>query len=109
MYKEPTFNNEDPGVAIDLKDLLNAILKRKWTVIFFTLVVVALVTIVSFLQQPVFTASGRLLIEEEPNILTFEEIYKIDTLRSDYYQTQYQILRSRTLADVTLQRLKLYG
>ena len=92
MNKEPTFNNEDPGAVIDLQGLLTAILKRKWTVIFFALIVVALVTIVSFLQKPAFIARGRLLIEEEPNILTFEEIYKIDTFRSDYYQTQYQMV-----------------
>ena len=91
MNKEHAFNDDDPGTAIDLQGLLTAILKRKWTVIFFTLILVALVTIVSFLQKPAFTASGRLLIEEEPNILTFEEIYKIDTFRSDYYQTQYQM------------------
>lgn len=108
MNKEPTFNNEDPGVVLDLRGLLTAILKRKWTVIFFTLILVVLVTIVSFLQKPAFTASGRLLIEEEPNILTFEKIYKIDTFSSDYYQTQYQMLRSRTLADNTLERLNLY-
>lgn len=108
MNKEHPYDHEDPGIAIDLQGLMSVILKRKWTVLVCTLIVVALVAIGSLLQKPTFTARGRLLIEEEPNILTFEKIYKIDTFSNDYYQTQYEMLKSRTLADNTLKRLNLY-
>jgi len=101
-------NNEEQTTALGLDDLLAVILKRKWIVITFMLVLVAIVTIASFIQKPVFTSKGRLLIEEEPNILTFEKIYKTDTYSGDYYQTQYEMLKSRTLADNSLERLKLY-
>jgi succinoglycan biosynthesis transport protein ExoP len=99
--------NEEPTSAISLQGLLTTIVKRKWTIISFTLILVAAVTIASFIQKPAFTAKGRLLIEEEPNILTFEKIY-MDNLSFDYYQTQYEMLASRTIADSTLERLKLY-
>jgi len=101
-------SNEQNTTGISLQDLWAVVLKRKWTILSFALVVVAAVTIASFLQKPTFTSKGLLLIEEEPNILTFEKIYKMDTFTSDYYQTQYEMLRSRVLADNTLERLKLY-
>jgi len=101
-------SREESTPAIDLERLLQVVLKRKWVVISFLMILVGFVTIVSLLQKPTFTAKGRLLIEEEPNILTFEKIYKIDNYSGDYYQTQYEMLRSRSLADTTLERLKLY-
>jgi capsular exopolysaccharide synthesis family protein len=107
MSKEHSYDEESTG-AIALEDLLAGILKRKWIVISFTLVLVVIVTIASFLQKPTFTSKGRLLIEEEPNILNFEKIYNIEALNYDYYQTQYELLASRSLADNTLERLKLY-
>jgi len=106
MSEEQTYH-EEPTTAIGLQDLLAIILKRKWIVISFTLAVVAIVTIASFLQKPTFASKGLLLIEEELKILTFEKVY-MDTFTNDYYQTQYKMLASRALADTTLDRLKLY-
>jgi capsular exopolysaccharide synthesis family protein len=91
-----------------LQDLLAVVLKRKWIVISFALVVIVTVTIASFLQKPSYTAIGTILIEKEPNILSFQEIYQIETFNSDYYQTQYKILESRTLAGNTIEQIKLY-
>lgn len=99
--------DEEKTAAIDIQSIFGVILKRKWIVISFTLVLVAIVTIASFLQEPSFMSTGTLLIEEEPNILNFEQIY-MDTIKGDFYQTQYKMLASRTVADITLERLKLY-
>ena len=97
---------ENPG--INLQDYWAVILKRKWIIISFALAVLATVTIASFLQKPIYTAIGTLLIEKEPNILTFKDIFQIETFNEDYYETQYKLLQSRTLADNTIERLKLY-
>lgn len=100
-------NNEQNTTGLNLQDLWTVVLKRKWIVISFALVVVAAVTIASFLQKPTYTSNGMLLIEEEPNILTFEKIYQMNTYTTDYYETQYKILTSRTLAKNTIEQLKL--
>ncbi len=84
------------------------VLKRKWTIIFIALIVFATVTIASFLMKPTYTAKGTLLIEKEPNILSFEQTFQIEALNDDYFQTQYKLLQSRTVAETTINSLKLY-
>ncbi len=109
-------NNYDYGqqtkkperAEINLSDYWNVVWRRKWTVAAFALVLIAVAAFLTFTAKPMFTARGTLLIEKEPNILTFEEIFQIETFRDDYYQTQYRLLRSRALADNVVERLKLY-
>jgi capsular exopolysaccharide synthesis family protein len=93
---------------INLWDYWAVILKRKWTIITFAFTMLAMVTLFSFIIRPTYNAKGILLIEKEPNILTFEEIFKIESYMDDYYQTQFKLLRSESLAENVIERLKLY-
>lgn len=104
-------NIEKPGLTdgqgISLRELWRLALKRKWIVITTALAVFAVVTLISFLIVPTYTAVGQILIEREPNILSFENIFKIETFNDDYYQTQYKLLQSRALAGETIDRMRL--
>ena len=62
----------------------------------------------TFIQKPVYTAKSQLLIEKEPNILSFDQVLQIESMRDDFYQTQYRLLSGRGLADTVIERLKLY-
>lgn len=101
-------NEQFEGKELNLRDYWIVIWRRKWTIITFTLVIFAVVTFKTYLTRPTYTARGTLLIEQEPNILTFEQIFQIETFRDDFYQTQLKLLQSRSLADNTVERLKLY-
>ena len=91
---------------VHLTNYLRVIRKRQWIILTFFVIVVVSVTIRSFLQSPVYKATARILIEKEtPNVLSFKEVLALDTADTDYYQTQYTILKSRTLAKEVLQRL----
>ncbi len=91
-----------------LKEYLWIIKKRKWTLITFFLIMVTMVTIGSFKMDPIYRATTELLIEKEnPNILSFEQVMKLDTSTTDYYQTQYMILKSRSLAKRVISKLNL--
>lgn len=91
---------------INLRDYLHIIRKRRWLIITILFVVVISVTILTFRQTPVYEATTRILIEKEtPNILTFKEVLELGTADTDYYQTQYKILKSRTLAKQVLEKL----
>ncbi|MEW5900990.1 MAG: polysaccharide biosynthesis tyrosine autokinase, partial [Acidobacteriota bacterium] len=102
-------NNEQPFAEkeVDLLDYWRVVWKRRWTVAALALVVIAVAAFKTFTVRPAYTAKGTLLIEKEPNILTFEEIFQIETFRDDYYQTQYKLLQSRALAENVIERLKL--
>jgi capsular exopolysaccharide synthesis family protein len=96
------------GQGISLRELWRIALKRKWIVITTALAVFAAVTLISFLIVPTYTAMGQILIEREPNILSFEDIFQIETFNDDYYQTQYKLLQSRALAGDTIDRMRPY-
>ena len=91
---------------VHVTNYIRIIKKRQWLILTFFVIVVVSVTISSFVQAPVYKASARILIEKEtPNVLSFKEVLALDTADTDYYQTQYTILKSRTIAKEVLQRL----
>lgn len=92
---------------INLRELWLIALRKKWIIICISLSVLVLATLYSFLATPIYTAEGQLLIDREPNILSFEEIFKIDSFNNDYFQTQYKLLQSRALAGKTIERMRL--
>lgn len=110
---ENSSNNNDfidlpPQQEINLREYWDILWRRRLLIGTFALGLLVLVGVWTFTARPTFTAKGTLLIEKEPNILTFEEIFQIESFRDDYYQTQYKLLQSRALAAETASRLKLY-
>ncbi len=45
--------------------------------------------------------------KENPNILTFKDVYAVERPEEDYYQTQFKILKSRNLARRVIRQMKL--
>ena len=68
-----------------------------------------LVTVYTFTATPIYEATTKLLIEaENPNVVSFKEVIDEQAAKLDYYQTQYNILQSRSLARRTMDTLKLW-
>jgi capsular exopolysaccharide synthesis family protein len=88
-------------------DYWHVIRRRRWTIITSFLVLLVGVTVASFMMRPVYRASATLRIEkDQPRIVKFEEVLKEDS-QQDYYQTQYRILQSRSLANRVIGLLQL--
>jgi capsular exopolysaccharide synthesis family protein len=98
-----------PRQEINLREYWEKIRRRKGTVLSVAAVVFVLTAFWTFVQRPVYTAKGTLLIEKEPNILSFDQVFQIENMQDDFYQTQYRLLSGRTLADDVISRLKLYA
>jgi len=96
------------GGEIDLRKYINIIIRQRWVIISVTVIAMVITLLVSFTMRPVYTATGTVMIEKEPNILSFEEIFQVETFRDDYFQTQYKLLQSRSLAERTIDKLKLW-
>ena len=89
---------EDEG-EIRFIDYWQILLARRWTVLATLATVVALAMLWTFRQVPLFSATSRVQIEREnPNILSFEDVYAMDSSTDDTLRTQFEILESRTLA-----------
>ena len=97
----PAFEEETEGEGINLRELWQVIIKRRWTILVFTAIVVAAVVTSTYLKTPLYRASLSLQIDRE-DIRVFEDqkMGSVDTstMAQDYYQTQYELLRSRSLA-----------
>jgi len=95
---------------VHLLDYLRVLYKRRWaaSTMFLLVLLAALVQI--FTATRVYEARTRILIESnEPNVVAFKEVIDQAQAESDYYQTQYNILQSRTLARDTLEDLRLWN
>jgi len=88
---------DDDG--IDLQHYWAVIYRRKWSIFALTLVASLLTGLVVYAMTPVYRASTTVHIQSETaNIVSIEEIYGIDARHDDYYNTQVEILKSRTIA-----------
>jgi polysaccharide biosynthesis transport protein len=104
MMLEPSKSQQDSLLA-QIQRYVYVLLKWKWTIVIFLFATTGAATIYSFMQIPVYTASGSIWIEGEPNVLPFEEIQSLgpDTGLSSHAR----LLRSRSLAAATIDKLKL--
>jgi uncharacterized protein involved in exopolysaccharide biosynthesis len=91
-----------------LHDYLRTILKYRWVVITCFAVIVGTVTIATFLQTPIYEAVTRVMIERQvPRVLNFQEFQAVDYYSDDFYQTQYEIIRSRPVLAKAVEILRL--
>lgn len=92
----------------DLEQYLQILFRRKWIIASFASVLLATVALGTFTQTPVYRATALLLIEkEQQNYFGAREGALIESSQQDYYQTQYNILKSRSLAQKTVEALGL--
>ena len=82
------------------------VLRWKWLALLFFFVAVSAATIFSFSVTPIYTARGSVWIEDDPNILPFEEVQSFGA--GTNLQSHARLLQSRTLAADTIEKLKLY-
>ncbi len=88
--------------------------KWLWLILSVVCVIVTLTLIDTARTRPVYQATARLIIEREhPHIIPFDEAIGrspvVDPMvsYSSYYQTQYKLLQSRSLAQRVIQSLNL--
>jgi succinoglycan biosynthesis transport protein ExoP len=91
-------------------DYVRAVWERRAIVASIWIAVTAAAVVYCFVATPLYEATAQLIIEpENPNVLSFKAVIEEETSKSDYYATQYQLLRSRTLVRTTLDRLNLWS
>jgi len=100
-----------PEEVPHLIDYWQLVLKRRWSVLACLVVVFVTVAIGTLKQKPIY--EGKLLLEinpEEPTVVTFREVSQVaPTVDVDSYrETQYKVLKSRSLAERVVRDLQLY-
>jgi succinoglycan biosynthesis transport protein ExoP len=89
----------------DARGYLAMLHKRRAIVITCLVVSFAVAIAYNYTTRPVYQATAQILIERDaPNILPNKDMVDVLQGGADYYQTQYQLLRGRTLAEVVVER-----
>jgi polysaccharide biosynthesis transport protein len=93
--------------SIHLRDYLQVVLKRKWIVFGFLSCVVLTTMLLSFLMVPVYRSSVVIKIDKQnPEAVSIPGVQTFKPGR-DYYTTQYELLKSRRLAEKVIKKLDL--
>lgn len=94
--------------TMHLRDYLLVLRKRRWLIASCFIVVVLLAGIFTVTMRPVYKAETILSIEpDDANLVSIEEVFSFDASNTEYYQTQYNIISSRTVAQRVIRELNL--
>tara|TARA_R110001583_G_scaffold40193_1_gene128596 strand:- start:1117 stop:3363 length:2247 start_codon:yes stop_codon:yes gene_type:complete len=93
---------------IDLRHYFAVINKYKWRIGFFAIAVSLLAAFIASNVTPIYSATATILIEaDQAKAVSFDEIYGLDSNRKEYYTTQFEILKSRKIAQSVIEKLDL--
>lgn len=96
--------------VIDLRQYWLTVMRHKWGILGFAFIVTLLTTMVVLSLEPVYRATATLLIEsKQAKVVSIEQVYGLDSANNEYYLTQFEILKSRKLAEKVIQKHNLVG
>lgn len=89
-------------------EYLAVVVRHARLVVAVLLAVTIIAAVRTFMTRSVYKSTVQLLIERDtPSVLTFKEVAELDSARDDYFQTQYKLLQSRSLARKVIEDLNL--
>lgn len=108
QMKSAGMNNHAAVEVIDISYYWQVIRRQLKKIILFSAIITVIAVLVALAITPVYRATATILIEaEEAKVLSIEEVYGLGSASDEYYQTQFEILKSRELAKRTVLELGL--
>ncbi len=99
-YNERAALMERNTDAPELKRYLSVARRRIWVIVAVFVIVATIGILSAFKATPVYEASARILIEKQtPQVVNFPDPGQVQSADSDYYQTQQQLVKSRTVLE----------
>lgn len=100
-------NNADDQ-SFHFRAYLAVLKKRLWMVITIPVVLLFITTVVTLQTEKTYRANVQVLLEQESSrIVNLDEVLSVESSKVDYYQTQYKIMASRSLAERVIRQLNL--
>ena len=104
--KSEKLNNNDDVIELGIN--FNVIKQAKWRILSFAIVITLLAIMITLTLIPKYKASATLLIEaEQAKAVSFEEIYGLDSNQKEYYLTQFEVIKSDSIAREVITKLDL--
>lgn len=96
-------------VEIDPYTYLRVIWKHRKVSLIFLLAVIGAALCVSIFTKPMYRATSTLEVAlERPNIVSFKEVLQDNTGDSEFFNTQQQLINSRSMAEAVLSKYNLW-
>ena len=101
--------SEADGTAqASLQDYLRLFWRRKWLFLLPAVCIMPLIGVYVATQPPRYYAMTTVLIEDTtPKVLAIPEVLGPEK-STDFYQTQYELIKSRAVAEEVVEKLQLY-
>ncbi|WP_337878934.1 polysaccharide biosynthesis tyrosine autokinase [Rheinheimera sp.] len=94
--------------VIDLRKYISIINIHKWRILTLAVLVTVLTVLVVLNIQSKYASTATLLIEsQQAKAVSIEEVYGINSGQQEYYLTQFEILKSRSIAEKVVDKLNL--
>lgn len=107
---EPKTNTATESETVDLLHYFRVIQRFKWRILSLAILVTLLTSVIIFSITPQYTSTATLLIQtEKANVVSIEEVYGLESNKSEYFFTQFEILKSQELATRVVDKLNLIG
>lgn len=102
-------SSSEENDALALRDYWQVISRRRGVVMLFAFLVLIGTVVASLVATPIFRASLTLQIEREASkVVQFQDVVPVESpMDKDFYQTQYELLESRTLVRRVIDQLGL--
>jgi len=101
---------QEEAIEIDFREIYAKLYKRRQTIFTALFICVAFSLLYSFISKPVYRATSRIMVEgKPPKIVKVEEVIMPDyTDRTNYYNSQIEVLKSHAVANLVFQELGNY-
>ncbi len=102
------FAGREDEDELDLLKLWQTIWRRKWSIMSLVLVVTMVTILAVFAITPIYRAAATLIIEDSAaKVVSIEQVYGLEGTGNEYLQTQFELLKARSLAERVVRELNL--
>ena len=107
---EALFERPAEGDALDITHYIKVIKSYSGRIVVLAFAFTILCALFVMRMTPQYSSSVTLIVDaNKANVVSIEEVYGLNTERKDYMQTQFEILRSRRIAEKTVESISLYN
>lgn len=108
------YSNEKPLASgeqlVDVSKLFGVIGRFKWRILILAFSSAILAASIAQNMTPVYRSTATLLIEaQQARAIKIDEVYGFNSAQQEYYLTQFEILKSRSIAERVFDELSLAG
>ncbi len=103
----PSLKEQEEG-ELDLLIYWRSILKRKFQILQLASAIALLAAVIVFMMTPIYVSTVTLLIEQnKAKVVSIEDVYGGVGQTKEHFQTQSEIIKSRAVAELVVDKLKL--